>query len=179
MAIEKSFCIKGVRDGGGVAFEKRSALETLAFQSTLGISTRARLGAARILRGWNEGNSVLADEGSCAQIRNPYAREPFYDSIVYTAKPSGSADNPELTLKYYVYDPFTTLECRLKLMKSDFKETKDKGGFGITLGCEGTVIAMSIAADHGDTEMKFNCTVSARENDGQTQNDDLGCFKGK
>jgi hypothetical protein len=64
-------------------------------------------------------------------------------------------------------------------MKSDFKVTKDKGGFGITLGCEGTVIAMSIAADHGDTEMKFNCTVSARENDGQTQNDDLGCFKGK
>jgi hypothetical protein len=23
MAVEKSFCIKGVRDGGGVAFEKR------------------------------------------------------------------------------------------------------------------------------------------------------------
>jgi hypothetical protein len=64
-------------------------------------------------------------------------------------------------------------------MKSDFKETKDKGGFGITLGSEGTVIAMSIAADHGDSEMKFNCTVSARAGDGQSQNDDLGCFKGK
>jgi hypothetical protein len=68
MTINKEFCIKGVRDGRGVAFEKRNALDTLAFQSALGISTRARLGAARILRGWNEGNSVLADEGSCAQI---------------------------------------------------------------------------------------------------------------
>ena len=178
MLIDQASCIGGVKAGGGLVAVKLNGYQTLALQEEAGLSTEKRILIGRILR-YYLNVSVLADERECSQIRNPYSPVPFFDTIQYYAKKLGSSDNPELSLKYYSFDPFDVLICRLKVLRSKIEETKAKGGFGMNFGEEGNAIALTLGADHGDTEMKFNATIHAREGDGQSQIADLGCFKGK